>query len=104
MGRLQVDGRRHAAFQGVSPTCDAKAPAVARLEPGKSPFGMRRNQVIAIEHGEIEKMTSHLNADGVHSRVFRAGSAETVAIESGQGIATTASQFTTENIGRHSSN
>jgi hypothetical protein len=42
-----------------------------------------------------------LNTNRVLSDIFRTGSAITVAIKAGHGIAATAAQFSAENIGRH---
>jgi hypothetical protein len=83
------------------PACDANAPAIARFKSGKSPFRMWRNQIVAIEHREIEEIARGLNANGVQPDVFGTGTAITVTIKSGHRIAATTFQFCSENIREH---
>ena len=104
MRGFQVHGRRHPAFQGIAPARYAKAPAIAWFKPGKTPLGMWRNQVIAVQHGKIEKIPGHEDAHGVHALVFRPGAAKSVPIKSGEGIAATALQFRSKNVGWHGAN
>jgi len=79
--------------QSVFPARDAHAPFVARFESWEAEFRMRRNQIIAVEHGKIQKLLCDFNADSMLADVFRAGAAKTVAVESGQRVATTTFQF-----------
>jgi len=90
-----------AVFERVFPTRHAHAPLVARLEPGKTPFRMRCNQIVSIEHGEIEKLARRFYADCVHAEVFRTGAAKSVAIKSGHRIATTTFEISSEDVCRH---
>src|SRR5207302_4763745 len=61
----------------------------------------RRDQIVAVEHREIEKLACDLHAHRVQPDVFGSGSTKTVAKKSGHRIATTAFQFRPENIRRH---
>ena len=87
--------------QRVFPARDAYAPFVARFQSGEAEFRMRRNQIIAVENGKIQKLLCDFNADGVLADVFRTCSTKTVAVESGQWVATTTFQLCSQNIGRH---
>ncbi len=88
-------------IKGSFPARDANAPFVAGLKPGKAPFRMRRDEVVPVEHGKIEKLSRDLNADRMQAEVFRAGAAKSVAIKSGHRIATTAFQLRPEDIRGH---
>ena len=101
MGRFQIDGRGAASLKGRFPTGHANAPAVARFQAGESPFRHWRDQIVSIEHGKIEEFLSHLDTNGVKPYVVGTGAAIPVAIKSCERIATTATQFSAENIGRH---
>jgi len=83
------------------PARDANAPFVAGLEPRKPPFQMRRDQIVPVEHGKIEKLARNPHADRVQAEVFRAGAAKPVAKKSGHRIATTTFQFRSEDIRGH---
>src|SRR5947208_12887923 len=62
---------------------------------------MRRDQVVPIEHGKIQKLLCDLNANGVLPDIFRTCSTKAVAVESGHRVATTTFQFCSQNIRRH---
>ena len=87
---LKVDRRGAAAFERFGPARDANAPAIAGLEPGETPLRMRCDQVVSIEHGEIEKFARDLDANRVQTAIFGTGAAITIAIKSRDGIATAA--------------
>jgi len=89
MRRFEIDRRGDAAFEGVDPPRDADAPFVARFEPGKPPFRMRRDEVVPVEYGKIEKLARRLYADRMQTEVFRAGPAKPIAKKSSHRIATT---------------
>jgi hypothetical protein len=101
MGRFQINRRGATAIECGFPTRHTNAPAIARFQSGKTPFGHWRDEIVSIEDGEIEKFLGDLNADGVQSKVFWAGAAISVAIKAGERIPTTTAQFGAENIGRH---
>ena len=102
MGCFKIDRRGAVVIKGRFPTRDADAPFIARFESGKSPFRHRRDQIITIEHREIQKVAGYLHANGVETDVFRTGAAEPVAVKSGHRIATTTFQLRPKNVGRHS--
>ena len=85
----------------IFPARDAHAPFVARFQPRESEFRMRRNQIIAVQHGKIQKLPRHLNADGMLADILRTCSTKTVAIEARQWTSTTTLQFCPENVRRH---
>jgi len=85
----------------VFPTRDANAPFVAGFEPGKAPFRMRRDEIVPVEYGKIEKFARHLYADRMQAEVFRAGATKSVAKKSGHRIATTTFHFRSEDIRGH---
>ena len=86
-----------AAFQRVTQT-HQRSPG---LSPGKPHSGIRRHEIVPIEHREIEKFFGYLHANGVKADVFRSGPAVSVTRTSGQRIATTAFEIRAEDIGRH---
>ncbi len=90
VGRGQIDRRRDPAIERFLPALHADAPFIARLKAGKLPFGMRRDQVIALEHGVIEKVARSLDANCVQTGILRSRPAVAVTIESGHRFATAA--------------
>jgi 2'-5' RNA ligase len=88
-------------IQRAFPTRDADTPFVARLQPGEPPFRAWRDQIVSVEHGKIEKFPCDFHANGVQPNVFRTGATETVAIKTGDRIATATFQFASENVGGH---
>ena len=98
---FQIDGGRDSAPERVSPTRDTKTPAITRLEPGKAPFRVGRNQVVAIENREIQKIARDLNTNRVQANVFRTGPAEAVSIKTRERVAAAGFQFCSENVRRH---
>ena len=87
MRRLEIDRWRDVVFERVFPARHANAPAIAGLEPGESPFWMRCHQIVAIEHGEIQKLAGRLHADRVLPDIFSPGATIAVTIKSGHRIA-----------------
>ena len=101
MSCFQVDRGRASVVEGGLPARDANAPAIAGFESRKAPLGHRRDEIVSIEHGEIEKLFRDLDADRVKTEIFRARATISIAIKSGHRIAATATQFGPENIRRH---
>ena len=101
MRRFEIDRRGTATVERRFPPRNADAPAVARFQSRETPLRHRRDQIVSIQDGEIEKFLGDFDADGMQTNVFRAGSAISVAIKSGHRIATTAAQIGPENVGRH---
>jgi len=98
---FKIDRGRAIVIKRAFPTRDADAPFVTGLESGKSPFRLRRYQIVSIEHGEIQKLARDFHAHRVQSDIFRSGATKSVAIESCHGIATTGSEFSPENVCGH---
>ena len=101
MRRFQVNRRRAAAAQRFDPAGHANAPAIAGLQPWKVELGMWRDEVVPIEHGEIEELLRYLHADRVQPEIFRPGATITVAIETGERFTAATFQFGPENVRRH---
>ncbi len=87
MRRLKIDRWRDVVFERVFPARDADAPAIAGFEPGEPPFRMRCHQIVAIEHGEIQKLAGRLHADRVLPDIFSTGATITIAIKPSHRIA-----------------
>ena len=98
---FKINRRGAIMVQRAFPARDAYAPLVARFQSRETPFRMRRDKVISVEHREIEKFLRHFYADGVKPNVFRSRAAKTVAVKSGHRIATTTFQLASQNIRRH---
>src|SRR5437660_4843995 len=90
-------------FERGFPSSNADAPFVAGFESWKSPFRNWRDQIVAVEHGKIEKLARHFHANSVQANILGAGPAKTVAIKSGQRIATTTFEFGAKNVRWHRS-
>jgi hypothetical protein len=65
---------------------------------------MRRDQVVSVKHGEIEKFLRHFHADRMKPDILRSGAAKPVSIKSGHRIATTTFQLGSKNIRGHKVN
>ena len=102
MSCLQINRSSQAAFESIAPARDADAPFVAWFESGKPPFRNRRDQVVAIKHGKIEKIACHFHADRMKTDIFRPGATKSIPVKTGQRVATAALQFGPENICWHS--
>ena len=101
MRGLKIDWRCDTVLEGVFPARDANAPFIAGFESGKPPLRMRRDEIVPVEYGKIEKLARHLHADRVQAQVFRAGAAKPIAKKSSHRIATTTFQFRSEGIRGH---
>jgi hypothetical protein len=101
MGGFKIDRGGAVMVERIFPARDAHAPFIARFEPRETPLRMRRDQVVSIEHGKIQKLLCDLNANGVLTDILGTCSTKAVAIESGHWILTTTSQFFSQNIRWH---
>jgi len=99
--RLKIDRRGAVVIERRFPARNTNAPAITGLQTGKTPFRMRRDQVVSIEHGKIQKLACGLHADGVLTDIFGSGPAKSVTIKSCHRIATAAFQFRSQHICRH---
>ena len=98
MRGLKVDRCRAAAAKRFHPAGNANTPAIAWFQARKAPFRMRGDEVIAVEHGEIEELLRDRYADGMQAPVFRSCPAVAVAVKPGEGIAAAAFQFRAEDV------
>ena len=101
MGCFKIDRGRAVMIQRAFPARDADAPLVARFQSGEAPFRARRDQIVPVEHGKIEKFLCDFYANRVQSNVFRAGATKAVAIKTGDRIATATFQFASKNVRGH---
>src|SRR5215472_17162594 len=95
---FEVHGCRTIVFESRLPAGYADAPFVTRFESGKSPLRDRGHEIISVKHGKIEKLAGHFHANGVKADVFRAGATITIAIKTGDRIATTTLQFGSQDV------
>ncbi len=93
MRGFKIDRRGAVVIERTFPARHADAPFIARLQSGEAPLWTRRNQIISIEHGEIEKFPRCLYADGVQPDILWARSTKSIAIKSSHRIATTTFQL-----------
>lgn len=101
MRRLEIDRRGAAVIERGFPPGNADTPAVARFQTRKTPLRHRCDEIVSIEHREIEKFLGDFHANGVKPDIFRTGAAISIAIKPSERIATTTTQFGAENVGRH---
>src|SRR6266404_2443052 len=62
---------------------------------------MRRDQIVSVEHGKIEKLARDFHADSMQPEIFRSGPTKTIAIKSGDRIAATTFEFGSQDVCRH---
>src|SRR5438874_6820071 len=79
----------------------ANAPLVTGLQARKFPLWMRRDEIISLQHGKIQKLARHSCANRVKPNVARPGLAKAIAKKSGKRISTTILQLRSQHIGRH---
>ena len=101
MGCFEINRGGAVVIKGAFPARHAHAPFVAGCESGEAEFRARRNQIISIEHREIEKLLGNFHANRVEANIFRASAAKAIAVESGRRITTTTFQLCPQNIRRH---
>ena len=86
MGGFHHDRRRVAFLECFTPAKRAKAPAIARLEAGKTVLRHRRGEVIAASARERQEFARHPDADQVRPQVGLVGVAATVTKIPGQRV------------------
>ncbi len=89
---------RHTRVKSLFPAKNTEAPFIACFQAGKTPFGMRSDEIIPARNRELEKLVGHDRAHGVPANVIRSGLAVAVAIEAGHWRRTADLQLTPENI------
>ena len=98
MGGLQYHRRRSTGFQCLAPAVGAQAPAVARLESGKSVFWLGRDQVVTAFFRERQKIRGHPDADQMRAEVGCVGVAAAVAEITSQRIVGTGDQIGAQHV------
>ena len=88
-------------IEGGFPAGHANAPFDTGLETRKTPFRPGRDQIVAVEHREIEKISGDSYANGMQADVFRARATESVSIKPGHWIPATAFELGAQNVRRH---
>src|SRR5439155_964983 len=78
---FQIHRRRAVVIKRALPARDADTPLIARLQSEKTPLRTRRDQVVSIQHGEIQKFLGDLHANRVLAHVLWSCSAIAVAID-----------------------
>ena len=98
VGRIEHDFGSHIRFQGFLPSQNAQAPSVAFAQSGKIVLLHRSAQVITAFFRKFKKGLSNLDANRVHSQIFGAGVAASVAKESGHRVDTAHFQVGAQDI------
>ena len=98
---LKIDRSGTPVIKCSFPPRDANAPLIAWLQSGEAPLRVRRDEIVSVEHREIQEFARGLNAHCVQPEIFRASTAEAVAIKAGHRVATTTFQFRSQNIRGH---
>jgi len=101
VGCFEINRGGAVVIKGAFPARHAHAPFVAGCESGEAEFRARRNQIISIEHREIEKLLGNFHANRVEANIFRASAAKAIAVETGHRLKTTTFQLCPQNIRRH---
>lgn len=98
---FKIDRSGAVVIKRAFPARDADAPLIARLQSGEAPFRMRRDEIVSVEHREIEEFARDLNTHSVQPEILWPGATEAVPIKTGHRIATATFQFRSENIREH---
>ena len=98
---FEVNWRGNSVVERFLPACHANAPLVTRLQTRKFPLRTRRDEIISLQHGKIQKLACHSCANRVKPDVARSGLAKSIAIKSSKRISTATLQFCSQNISRH---
>lgn len=100
--------RRFEAYRGDDagverhfPEVNANAPVVTRLQSGKAPVRMWRDQIVADGPLMLEKRCCHLDADGVLAGIIRPRITLAVAIKPGERVRTAGLQHSAEDVLNH---
>lgn len=86
MRGFEPNGRDNSGFECAFPGLDTDAPAIARFEPGETPFRMRCDQIVSDGSLMREELIGDDYADAVAPAILRAGTAFPIAIEAGQRV------------------
>ena len=98
---FQIDRRSHSALERLLPARYTETPAVARFQPGKTPFRMGRDEIVAHQDRVIQKVARHLRANRVQTDIFRSGAAIAVAVKTRGRLAAARAQVCSEDVRGH---
>lgn len=101
MRRFKIHFPGESTLQRGRPTRHADAPLVARFQTWEAVLGPRCDQIVSIEHGEVEEVLIHEHANRVQPDILRPGAAITISVKSGHRITAAAAQFCSENVRWH---
>src|SRR5665213_3608711 len=87
MRRFEDDGAGRSRLLHLEPASSADAPAIPRLEAAEAILRHRRRKIVAQRFAGSQKAFVYDAADGVYSKIGRAGVAAAVAEEAGHGAA-----------------
>src|SRR5215472_1667148 len=102
MGGAQRDAGRLTGSERLLPARRTEAPAVARLQAGKTPLRHRRREIVAARLGEGEEFRGHDDANRMAAGILRAGVATSVAEEAGHWLDGAAFEPFAQDIARRS--
>src|SRR5712691_7988591 len=101
-GRFMRRGEPHpgcaAGLESFLPALGAQAPAVARLQPGKTGGRDRRRQIVAGGARKRQELGIDPGADGVETDILGAGLAAACPVEPGQRFRAALAELLAENI------
>jgi hypothetical protein len=89
-------------LKGLSPTADAEAPLISRIEAREVILRHWSGEVVPGGFAVAEKLRSHDGADGVQPLVIWAGATVAIAVKSRVGTETAGLKRIAEDVGRHS--
>ena len=96
--RRKLDARWAPRLQCFFPSEDTKTPAVSCFEPGKLPFRMGRDKIVAPGNRKLKKFLGHFRTDQMHPSILRTGFAVAITVKSGHWFLATTLQRLSENI------
>src|SRR6267143_3703492 len=99
--RFEIDRRRNSMIEGFLPARHANTPLVARFQARKFPLWARRDEIVSLQHGKIQKLARHSCTNRVKPNVAGASLTKAIAIKSGKRISTTTLQLRSQNIRGH---
>jgi len=101
MGRFEIDRRGAIVVKRAFLARNTHAPFIAGRQSGKTPLRVWRDQVIAVQHGEIQKLLRNFHANGMLTHILWPCATETITIKASHWVATTTFQFCSQNVCRH---
>src|SRR3954470_18826331 len=100
MGGPEHHPRCLARLKSFLPARRTQAPAITRLQSGKTELRPRRRKVVAAGFGKFQEGIRHHRANGVAAGILVAGIAAAIAEKAGHGRGGTSLQRLVEHIAR----